>query len=714
MLTLAILDSLGNFALFLAALGFIIFIHELGHFMTAKWVGIKVEQFAVGFGHVVLSYRKGLGVRIGSTKKEVERRINEHLHRTPATPHETQAHIEAESINVTTHEESTLPTDSRVVDKAMQDLGIGETEYSLRWFPMGGFVKMLGQDDLDPGKTSPDPRSYNNKPVWARMIVVSAGVIMNMITAVLFFIVAFMWGVAFPPAIVGNVAPGSSAAQATATNVEGDVRIRPGDRIVSINGDEQDDFAEIRVATALAKKGEPVNLIVERPAWAGQEKQTLRFSMQPKTSADQFLQIGVTQPESRTLGTGETDADRQLIAARFEKYGIESGMQLTAVNGQPVDAHWQYLLTLDAAQGQPVTLTFTGENDQTVTTDIQPNSGMMVRTEDDTAQVHMLGFVPATKISGLTPRSAAEGQLEPGDIIKAVNGNPWPTVAQFVKAVGDADGEVAITVLRDGETLDVAVTPKPTKLWGLYGKPMLGVALDMADDQPYIIDTLPDTPAAALSVMPGTKLQTVNGQPVTSMSDLRRAVENAEDQQVAVTFSEPLAGGTPGEATLTISDDDRAALAELSWSDPIQYWEPRRDMQRAAGPAQAIAIGYDKTVLFLQQTYVTMARLFQGSVSAKHLSGPVGITHAGMTMADRGFAYLFWFMGLISVNLAVINFLPLPIVDGGLFVMLIIEKLRGKPLPVQVQSAITMAGLLLLGAVFLYVTFNDIVRLAGG
>ena len=62
-------------------------------------------------------------------------------------------------------------------------LGLGETEYRLNWIPLGGYVKMLGQDDLRPGVTAEDPRAYNKKSVGARMIIVSAGVVMNVILA---------------------------------------------------------------------------------------------------------------------------------------------------------------------------------------------------------------------------------------------------------------------------------------------------------------------------------------------------------------------------------------------------------------------------------------------------------------------------------------------------------------------------------------------------
>ena len=113
------------------------------------------------------------------------------------------------------------------------------------------------------------------------------------------------------------------------------------------------------------------------------------------------------------------------------------------------------------------------------------------------------------------------------------------------------------------------------------------------------------------------------------------------------------------------------------------------------------------------QTYVTFARLFQGTVKVEHLQGPVGIAHIGTMVASRGIIWLLFFLALISVNLAVVNFLPLPIVDGGQFLMILYEQLRGRPLPLKVQEVVTIAGLVFIGAMFLLVTFNDLKKLIG-
>jgi regulator of sigma E protease len=107
-------------------------------------------------------------------------------------------------------------------------------------------------------------------------------------------------------------------------------------------------------------------------------------------------------------------------------------------------------------------------------------------------------------------------------------------------------------------------------------------------------------------------------------------------------------------------------------------------------------------------TYLTFARLFQGTVKVEHLKGPVGIAHVGVAIADKGFVWLLFFMALISVNLAVINFLPMPIADGGHMLFLLYEQFTGRPPSVRFQNAAAICGLVILGTLFLVVTFHDV------
>src|SRR5690606_34168660 len=129
------------------------------HFLAAKYVGIRVEQFAVGFGQALLAWRKGIGVRVGTTTPEFERRVNEYL-------------AAQSNGNDANHQGSEIKSESERMRLAAEALNLGETEYRLNWTPLGGYVKMLGQDDLKPGVTEEDPRAYNKKSIGARMLVV--------------------------------------------------------------------------------------------------------------------------------------------------------------------------------------------------------------------------------------------------------------------------------------------------------------------------------------------------------------------------------------------------------------------------------------------------------------------------------------------------------------------------------------------------------------
>jgi regulator of sigma E protease len=103
--------------------------------------------------------------------------------------------------------------------------------------------------------------------------------------------------------------------------------------------------------------------------------------------------------------------------------------------------------------------------------------------------------------------------------------------------------------------------------------------------------------------------------------------------------------------------------------------------------------------------------MFGGSISPKNLMGPLGIFTAGTQFAFKGMDWLVWFLAMISANLAVVNFLPIPVVDGGHFVFLLLEKIQGKPVSQRTQSIAQVVGLALLLGVFLLVTYQDIARM---
>jgi regulator of sigma E protease len=683
--TLAQISGSMSVVLLVLGLGFIIFVHELGHFLVAKMVGIKVDQFAVGFGRAILCWRKGIGLRLGTTEPEMRRRIA----------------------------------------AGAEESDFGETEYRLNWMPLGGYVKMLGQDDLDPTKLSEDPRSFNQKPIWARTAVVSAGVIVNVIFGALFFVIAFMWGVDFPPAEVGGVVQGSPALTTAAEDHPEVVGLMPGDRIVRLNGtDVPADFAEVKINSALSNPEYPLEVTVERPAFGGDPGGLYTFKMKLAKDPDLNLPyLGIVPPSTLTLPEAGKKSEREAALAALATISpdLQPGMTVTSINGTPVTAHWQYARLLQQSNGKSVTVTFSGEDGATATAELEPGGELQsaelpapwAQGEDKTQKVpHLLGFVPPITIAPIGQSSPSAGKVEAGDIVVSVNGEMWPTIQRLVSLVHASREEVDLVLLRDGERVETSITPK--RSWWPGSKPKIGVSINWATDTTYVASVLPDSPAADLNILAGTRITAVNGTEIDGYDALRRVVAGRENDELALTFALPVGDGVDETVALTLDANAASALASLRWLDPIGLFKPLKVEQQTSSVPTAIAMGTQKTWLFMKQVYITILRLAQGTVKAEHLSGPVGIAYGGSKFASEGFAYLLYFLGLLSVNLAVINFLPLPIVDGGLFVLLMIEKLRGKPVPPQVQSAISVVGLVLLGAVFLIVTFHDISRLVGG
>jgi len=285
-------------------LGMVIFVHELGHFAVAKMCGVKCDKFFIGFD-------------IGGYK--ISRKW-------------------------------------------------GETEYGIGILPMGGYVKMLGQDDNpaniaeqvreseasgsqaiatkeitgpDGEKFVVDSRSYLAKSVPQRMAIISAGVIMNVIFAVVFATVAFRIGVPYIPCIVSQTAPGSPAWQAG---------IRAGDEIVQIGETENPSFMQLRSGVTLGDLEAGIPFVVRR-ADSEQEDTLLIKPMQGKGLA----RVGIVSPSSLRLaqemptvkGTPAGD-----VASPFE-----GGDEVIAVGGKPVTAHHQFAAELVRHSSEPLEIT---------------------------------------------------------------------------------------------------------------------------------------------------------------------------------------------------------------------------------------------------------------------------------------------------------------------------------------------------------------------
>ena len=667
--------------------GFLIFIHELGHFAVAKWVGIRATQFAIGFGNAICSYRRGIGLRFGGTEKEYVARAVEAL--------------EAEGRSVAELDEHAR--NQLIMEKA-DALGLGETEYRLNTLPLGGYVKMLGQEDMDPAAQSSDPRAFNRKSVGARAAVISAGVIMNLIFGLIFFMICFQMGVRFPAAVVGAVAPQSPAATTFARDHEGDPAyrgLRIGDTIVAADGKAIEDMTGVKIATALGKAGQPVALTVQREG----EPQPLTYDITPRPDPRQesLLSAGIApSPSLRIIAVFEDTP--------FAEAGVEAGSTITAIDGAPVVSYSDYAAAVDDADGEPVTLAVTAADGQIREVLVSPRPAF----RHVGGQPQLLGLVPGIVVSRVMEDSPAEAAgVQSGDMIARLGDLSWPTDPNEISDEVQGADRVALRVWRDGQPVDLGdLEPRGG---------LIGIGMDLQLDRPVVAAVLADSPLASANLPAGSTVLEVGGTPIEGWADLQRALSRlapdpATGRATATLKARVNLGEQPTETfNITLSAAQIDELQHGGWDPPGNVGLDDLMVEiKATGPVDAAMIGAVKTKEFIQQTYITLLRLFQGSVAVKNLRGPVGIVDEGAKIAARGTAYYLFFLGLISVNLAVLNFLPIPIVDGGLMVFLLIEKIKGSPASPKVQIAVSIMGLVGLACIFLYVTYNDIARLVTG
>ena len=171
--------------------------------------------------------------------------------------------------------------------------------------------------------------------------------------------------------------------------------------------------------------------------------------------------------------------------------------------------------------------------------------------------------------------------------------------------------------------------------------------------------------------------------------------------------------------TVRVNDSDEEitlkARPDPSWPKPERGLVLKADtrIQRADGVFDAIGLGLKDTYAKIIQVYGTLRGIITNRISPRILGGPITIARVAFNIAGENFWEFVYFLALISINLAVVNFLPIPVLDGGHMVFLIYEKLRGRPPSETVRAVATYIGLALILALMIFVFWMDIRRLLG-
>ena len=324
----------------------------------------------------------------------------------------------------------------------------------------------------------------------------------------------------------------------------------------------------------------------------------------------------------------------------------------------------------------------------------------------------MLGRSDYAPIVTATPDSiAAEAGIQPGDRILSVNGRQVSTWSDSMDAIGNA--LLALTPLpltvrdADGQTRELVLPldrlPAGQPIDQYFGK--LGLRLA---PPPAIAGTVkPGQPAALGGIQGGDRIVSINGQPVGDFDSLGKLVQssaatspqlsigvmrNGRPLTLAVTATWESLGGQPAKWMLGVAPPPPEPAT-------VQY-----------SPVRALGAAFTTTWRNTRQTFSMIGEMLSGHASTKNISSVIGIAQYANASAQMGLAWFLQFLAMVSLSLAILNLLPIPVLDGGHLLYYLIELVKGSPVSEQAMIIGQYIGLILLFSLVGWTLFNDIQR----
>ena len=542
---------------FLLLVGVLVIIHELGHFVAAKLLDVKVQRFSIGYGRPLVR------------------------------------------------------------------LQLGETEYQICVFPLGGYVRILGVEGPsdEKGNNAEAGRSFASRPLWQRLVIVFAGPTANLILPVIIYFVFFAGHTVLPASVIGDVLDGGAAARAG---------IEPGDRVLEINGRAVRYWEEIENAVR-ESPGKELQLRISRNGKVFERYLTPIEDTVRRRDGTVLVQgrVGVTHsPFAPLVGV----IDGQSPAAHA---GLRTGDLIISVDGQAV-RNWS---------------------------DVQRHLGRFARRTN-------LVYFRGTEVPGV------------------------PQIELLGAGFADLVPETQINATLERQTYT-----------GLEHAEMFVAHVDAG------------SPADGAGLRPGDLVTMLDGKPVAHWLDLDQRLQAEATKTFKLTWKRATAGKTE-----TISADVtqvwRKQLDEYDHTVSRLVFGARNDVDRGSGAMVPIdgRFGYAMSKA-LQRTGETIGTMVSGFVQilggdtpGEALGGPIMMYRVASVSGNQGWDSFLLMLALISVNLGLINLLPIPMLDGGHLLVFALEGTRRKPLTAKTRERIQLGGLIPIGIITVLALRNDVMR----
>jgi regulator of sigma E protease len=291
--------------------------------------------------------------------------------------------------------------------------------------------------------------------------------------------------------------------------------------------------------------------------------------------------------------------------------------------------------------------------------------------------------------------AAAKSGIRPGDRIVSVAGRDVSTWEQFLIAVGTrANRETPITVLRDGKEITVEVTPTPQTRYEVGD---VGV---LPDVHPHVISVLAGSPAERAGLKANDVILAVDRAPITFPKELIDAISKKANVPVTLTISR---NGTPQDVQMTPELNGKNGRIGINIGEDLTMIKP--------GPIDAIGMSIRRNYDSARLIFQTVGQLITRETSTRQLMGPLAIAQLSGESAQAGWIPLLSLMASISLNLGLLNLLPIPVLDGGHNFIMALEGLARRDFSTRVKEKMFLAGFAVLLMLMVTVIYNDPTRI---
>ena len=299
-------------------------------------------------------------------------------------------------------------------------------------------------------------------------------------------------------------------------------------------------------------------------------------------------------------------------------------------------------------------------------------------------------------IGAVMAGSAAErAGVMRGDQILTVADDTVETWEDLLLAIATKpERDVAITLLRDGQTRSLTVRPTAE---GRYEIGNIGV---LPDTNPSV-NVVPGDVADRAGFEDGDVILAVNGERIATGTQFERAIQTNANRAIEVTVRRG-----DDEVRITATPEKRGDVGKLG----LAIFDESKEINPTA--LEAIKLSIERNIESSGLIFTTLAGLFTGETSMRQLQGPVGIAQLSGESASAGFLELLRLMAMLSINLGILNLMPIPVLDGGHILILLLEGIARRDFSMAVKEKMLLAGFVVLMMLMVTVIYNDLTRIS--